>query len=106
MRVLLRVLDVQEFWLETTEGTLPVVMLLDWRDGQPVPEGSALDRVPNASRSGNLWFRVIRNGPRVPVRRRVQGLPGRWPDAPSWRGVDGGVGGVCHWDDLRPEVPW
>jgi hypothetical protein len=106
MRVLLRVLDVQEFWLETTEGTLPVVMLLDWRDGQPVPAGPALDRLPNARRSGALWFRVIRKGPQDPARRRIQLLPGRWPEAPAWRGVDGGLGGVCHWDDLRSEIPW
>jgi hypothetical protein len=106
MRVLLRVLDVQEFRLETTEGTLPVVMLLDWRDGRPVPAGPALDRVPNARRRGALWFRVIRKGPRDPVRRRTQVLPGRWSEAPAWRGVDGGLGGVCHWDELRSHVPW
>ena len=73
-QVLLRVLDVQEFSLEATEGALPVVMLLDWRMGQPHPVGPALDRVPNALRWGALWFSVIRKGRRVGVADRIQVL--------------------------------
>jgi hypothetical protein len=77
---------VQEFSLETTEGTLPVVMLLDWRTGQPLPVGPALDRVPNALRWGALWFSVIHKGRRDGVADRIQVLPGRWPEAPSGAG--------------------
>jgi hypothetical protein len=102
-RVLLRVLDVQEFSLEDTKGTAPVVMLLDWRDGQPVPTGSALDQVPNAHRWGALWFAVCRKGPRDGVPDRIQLLPGRWPQAP-WTGVDGGW--FYAWDELQSQVPW
>jgi hypothetical protein len=103
-RVLLRVLDVQEFSLEATEGTLPVVMLLDWRAGQPLPAGPALDRVPNALRWGALWFRVIRKGARDGIPNRIQVLPGRWPEAPSWRGVNGGL--IYTWEELQSKVPW
>jgi hypothetical protein len=103
-QVLLRVLDVQEFSLETTEGTLPVVMLLDWRTGQPLPVGPALDRVPNALRWGALWFSVIRKGRRDGVADRIQVLPGRWPEAPFWSGVNGGP--IYTWDELQSKVPW
>jgi hypothetical protein len=76
-QVLLRVLDVQEFSLETTEGTLPVVMLLDWRTGQPLPVGPALDHVPNALRWGALWFSGDSQGA---ARRRSRPYPGpAWP---------------------------
>ena len=85
-QVLLRVLDVQEFSLETTIGTRPVVMLLEWRPGQPLPVGPALDRVPNALRWGALWFSVIHKGRRDGVADRIQVLPGRWPEAPSGAG--------------------
>jgi hypothetical protein len=103
-RVLLRVLDVQEFSLEATEGTLPVVMLLEWRAGQPLPAGPALDHVPNALRWGALWFRAIRKGPRDGVPNRIQVLPGRWSEAPSWRGVNGSL--IYTWDELQSKVPW
>jgi hypothetical protein len=103
-RVLLRILDVWEFSLEATEGTLPVVMLLDWRAGQPLPAGPALDHVPNALRWGALWFRVIRKGPRDGIPSRIQVLPGRWPEAPYWRGVSGGL--INTWDELQSKVPW
>jgi hypothetical protein len=103
--VLLRVLDVQEFSLEATEGTLPVVMLLDWRADQPLPAGPALDHVPNALRWGALWFLVIRKGPRDGVPDRIQVLPGRWPEAPHWSGVSGG-GLIYTWDELQSKVPW
>jgi hypothetical protein len=102
--VLLRVLDVQEFSLETTEGTLPVVMLLDWRTGQPLPVGPALDRVPNALRWGALWFSVIRKGRRDGVADRIQVLPGRWPEAPFWSGVNGNP--INTWDEFQSKVPW
>jgi hypothetical protein len=103
-QVLLRVLDVQEFSLETTEGTLPVVMLLDWRTGQPLPVGPALDHVPNALRWGALWFSVIRKGRRDGVADRIQVLPGRWPEAPFWSGVNGSP--IYTWDELQSKVPW
>jgi len=99
-QVLLRVLDVQEFFLEATEGTLPVVMLLDWRTGQPLPVGPALDRVPNALRWGALWFSVIRKGPRDGLADRIQVLAGRWPEAPFWSGVNGSS--IYTWDELQP----
>jgi hypothetical protein len=104
--VLLRVLDVQEFSLEATatEGTMPVVMLLDWRAGQPLPAGPALDHVPNALRWGALWFRVIRRRSRDGVANRIHVLPGRWPEAPYWRGVNGGL--IYTWDELQLKVPW
>jgi hypothetical protein len=54
--------------------------------GGPLPAGPALDRVPNALRWGALWFSVIRTGPRDGAPDRLQVLPGRWPEAPSWRG--------------------
>ena len=103
-RVLLRVLDVQEFSLEATEGTLPVVMLLDWWAGQPLPAGPALDHVPNALRWGALWFRAIHKGPRDGVPNRIQVLPGRWSEAPSWRGFNGSL--IYTWDELQSQVPW
>jgi hypothetical protein len=102
-RVLLRILDVQDFSLERTEGTAPVVMLLDWREDQKVPAGPALDHVPNALRWGALWFLVVRKGPRDGVPGRIQALPGRWPEAP-WTGV--GAGCWHTWDELQSRVPW
>jgi hypothetical protein len=80
-------------------------MLLDWRAGQPLPAGPALDHVPNALRWGALWYSVIRKGPRDGVPNRIQVLPGRWPEAPFWRGVSGG-GLIYTWDELQSKVPW
>jgi hypothetical protein len=49
-------------------------------------------------------FSVIRKGPRDGVPDRIQVLPGRWPEAPFWSGVNGGP--IYTWDELQSKVPW
>lgn len=99
-RLLLRVLDVQH----QEVSSYPVVMLLRWRDGEPVPAGEALDRLGNlhAAFSGKPEFlHLSRKGPRDGVPERIQVLPGRWSQQP-WTGVGGSP---YQWDELAQWAP-
>jgi hypothetical protein len=90
-RMLLRVLDVQEFLLQATVHALPVVMLLDWRAGQPLPVGAGAGSCPQRAAMGRA---VVPRDPQRATRRRPQPDPDpSWPLAGGsfWSGVNGGL---------------
>jgi hypothetical protein len=99
-RMLLRVMDVEHYGA----CTYPMVMVLSWRDGEPLPSGQTLTQLGSAhafSHGEPMWFSVKRRSPTDGIPKRLEVLRERWdgplPHRHSWL--------PCNWDELGDWAP-
>jgi hypothetical protein len=99
-RMLLRVMDVEHYGA----CTYPMVMVLSWRDGEPLPSGQTLTQLGSAhafSHGEPMWFSVKRHSPTDGIPKRLEVLRERWdgplPHRHSWL--------PCNWDELGDWAP-